>query len=1398
MSVSSSHNKRTYVEAVIGKQEKGRTREPSPRTAITGRVLDSGMGVRMAGGSRNWKEVRHREYLESRRKETNYVLIKAAATVLNTVQHDSDKLIVVTGWMDGVHCKDVLVDPGATSNFIRKEWATKVGLSMEDLTTPLEVRLGDGRVGATLTSAVAVKQFETQGSAAPCTLTVMEPLSHNVILGIPWLKKAHVNLDFGEDIHWNGRPMFKVNMRKAPDEVELFAFAVSPKHEKRMAAILREFPSAFSKELRERTAADVERAIKCHIELKDPNCRPVKCRERRRSPADELALRTAVEEMLAKGLVRPSKSEWVSQPVMVKKVRDGVVLEEKRPCWDYRSVNSLIKGDAFPLPLPENMFDSLQGSRVFSKLDLTKGFWQIPLEEASKAILAMSTPLGLMEPNNMPFGMKNAPSVFQREMQRVLRERLGKGLLIFIDDILIYSATVEEHEELVKWVLGRLREEAYYANPEKCEFFQHEISFLGHVISEEGISVQQHKVKAVHEWPRPETKKQVKGFLGLTGYYRKFVLDYSRIALPLTELTKDKTPFHWGSQHQEAFDTLKERLTEAEVLAHPIPSKQYILNTDASGFAIAAVLSQEQEDGTTRPVAYYSRKMGTAEVNYCIHDKELLAVVMAVDHWRCYLHGSPFPVKILTDHKGLQWLNSKAELTGREARWVERLSDVEYELKYIPGPQNAVADALSRRADFESRETETGASEECKCGRRLKIHLGEVSGDPVSERPLWEVKAEALSFREELKEAATADPWYMEKLKETSPSDGLLRGDGLLWTFDGRFYVPADREVQRKLLYEVHDAPTGGHLGERKTLYKLQRTCYWPGMKGDIEDYVRGCVVCAAIKPSQRVPAGLLQPLPIPHRPWEVISLDFVGPLVKTKDYHDAVLVVVDKFSKMAHFIPTTMKVTAAKTAKLLIDNVFKLHGLPSSLISDRDPRFTAGLWREVFKAWGTKLSMSSSYHPQTDGQTERVNRVLIAGLRAYADKKRQDWADWLPMVEAFYNNSRHESTGQTPFEMNGVVWTDATMLALHSPVMDDIKSQAAEDVLKGMQQAWEDARQLLLTRGERMKKNADKGRRDEKYEVGDRVLLSTAKLSKHQSKLSDPFIGPFTVTRVSDHGVNVWLDLPHEYRLIHQPFHIEKIKRYRPSEVEWGRQQVDRPLPELVDGQEMWEVETVLGKREGEEMVDIQPDMKENTGEEEDQSESVEGKEEETESGLQREQEATLRRSERLAKKGVRQADGTGEAGGRGAAKVKSTRKPRKVKQMVVRYLVKWKGYGEEDSTWEPADSLRLHAQDAIDEYEYRQACDRGEEVIGLHCLHSLTTEEEGSLRLQSVLVGGTDAGQSSIGGSQHGGHRSVPVSLGSDRDTRGRNGGARTTPVSDARCDQFGPCLMPAPSQP
>jgi RNase H-like domain found in reverse transcriptase/Reverse transcriptase (RNA-dependent DNA polymerase)/Integrase zinc binding domain/Chromo (CHRromatin Organisation MOdifier) domain/gag-polyprotein putative aspartyl protease len=1308
---------KSYAEAADGQSEEARTSECEQLSTA---IASSSNSER----ERDGKQERTRARRRRKRKERDKALVQAATALLGAVQHDSAQLIVISAVIDGHRCDDVLVDAGASSNFVREDWVKEASLPVKRMRGALKVTLADGKVAARLTHAVQVQSLQIQGSSAPCTLTVMGQLSHQVIVGLPWLRRAGVAIDY-KHLRWNGQPIHRA-WSKGVDGVQLQELIVDPEHTQRMKAILTEYPAAFSRELRPRTVEDIAKAIKATVTLRDPNVRPARDRERRKSPADIAALTAAVQEMLDKGLIRPSSSEWVSQAVMVKKYRDGVELKEKRPCWDYRRVNDLIKGDAFPLPLPENMFDVLQGSRVFSKLDLTKGFWQIPLDEASKAILAMSTPIGLMEPNYMPFGMKNAPAIFQREMQRVFMVRLGNAVLVFIDDILIFTKTVEEHEEAVRWVLRRLCEEGYYANPDKCEFFMKEVSFLGHVINEHGIHVQQHKVKAVRDWPTPTSRTQVKAFLGLTGYYRKFVSGYSRVAMPLTELTKISRRFEWGAEQQRAFDQLKEGLTSAPVLAHPDPTRQYLLNTDASGFAIAAVLSQQQEDGKVRPVAYYSRKMNSAERNYDVHDKELLAIVMAVKHWRCYLDGSPHPTKVLTDHKGLQWLNSKAELTGRQARWVELLADVEYEVSYIPGKQNAVADALSRREDLEAKVEDPaveGGRQQLQAPR-LKIHLAEVQGAVTEERPLWESRVQALTFRDELKKAAAADPWYSAKLSETAPTDGLLRGDGLLWTEDGRFYVPDDREVQSKLLYEVHDAPTGGHMGERKTLNKMQRTCYWHGMQKDIEDYVRGCQVCAAVKSRQKAPAGLLQPLPIPHRPWEVITLDLMGPLPMSEDHHSAVWAVTCKFSKQVHLIATSMKVTSEKTARLLIDHVFKLHGLPRTIISDRDPRFTAGLWRAVFKAWGTRLAMSSSYHPQTDGQTERYMRVLAAGLRAYADKRQRDWPKCLSMIEAFYNSSRHESTGQTPFEMNGVVWTDAMTLALSSPMMDGIKSQSAEDILTDMRRTWEDARRMLLVRREKMKAEADRHRTEERYAVGDQVLLSTRHLSTHSSKLDDPFVGPFAVTRVSDNGVNIWLELPRQYRRLHQPFHVEKLKRFVPSAVEWSRQQEDRPLPEMVDGAPMYEVEMLLGKRTAQEWVDVQPEDAVTVDSSEDVYAGT-STPTPTEKVVE-DAEVTVRRSARLASKPSSQP----------TAAPRPTRKPRRVRQLVTRYLVKWKGYGVEEATWERASNLQLHAQEAIDEYEYRQAQERGEETVGVQCVHSLRSEADGSLFLLTAVV--------------------------------------------------------------
>jgi transposase InsO family protein len=1000
--------------------------------------------------------------------------------------------------------------------------------------------------------------------------------------------------------------------------------------------------------------------------------------------------------------------------VLVDKKSDGEKTGEKRPCWDYRGPNELTVADAHPLPLPEALFDHLRGCRVFSKLDLTKGFWQIPLDAQSKEILAFSTPVGLKQPRFMPFGIRNAPASFQREMQRVLNERLYKGVVVFIDDILIYSKSVEEHAELVEWVLKRLKEEHYYANPKKCAFFQSEVSFLGHVVNENGVAVQQYKVKAVRDFQNPTKKKEVRSFLGMSGYYRRYINGYSRIARPLTDLIRDDVKFEWTEERQQAFDRIKEALTTAPVLITPDPQRQYVLHTDASGFAVSGVLSQDLGKGR-QPIAYWSMKMDQAQMNYPVHEQELLAVVGAVENWRHYLEGSPHPILIFTDHHSLQWLNTQPHLSGRQSRWVEKLSELEFQLKHLPGKENKVADALSRRADYEEeaaaeRAQERQDAESRPPKQRVKVTLAAIPEGVT--KPLWEVRIEEMPLREDMKKAAQRDSVYAQRLKAPSPrTDGLIVGDGLLWTGDGVFYVPDDLELQRRLIHEVHDSGTGGHMGLRKTLKRLMAMCWWPGMKATIADYVGGCVTCAATKPSLQKPAGSLRPLPIPEKPWRVISIDFVGPLPMTKDYFNYVLVVVDKFSKMAHFIPTTSNVTAQRTARLLIDNVVRLHGIPEAIISDRGTQFVARLFQEVWAALGTELRMSTSYHPQSDGQTERTIRELEHQLRTHANRSDKDWKEWLSVVEMHYNSDVHESTGKTPYELNGVDWRDALALALQKPA-SSLTTEGAMQIVDGMKAAWEDARQVMLKQREQQKKYADQRRREERFKVGDQVMLSTENLAVGRGKLSDRYVGPFRVVEVRGNGVNVLLDLPAQFGRLHPVFHIEKLKRFTPSAIDWpGRVQVDRPPPVMVDGEAKYWAERLIGKKEEEvEEVVVTEDEKQS------EVEQAEGDEQQTKDWRRspRGHASSVHPPPRLRRR---------------------QRRLRKAKRMVVKYLVKWEGYGEEESTWQTEEELG-DARELIEDYEQRQLGAREDVTLATMCSYIAVKQPNGTVELKCVQV--------------------------------------------------------------
>jgi transposase InsO family protein len=1002
--------------------------------------------------------------------------------------------------------------------------------------------------------------------------------------------------------------------------------------------------------------------------------------------------------------------------VLVKK-KDGT----KRMAIDYRRLNAATIPMTEPIPLPEVMFAHLQGARIFSKMDLLKGFWQIPVKKGSRPYLAFATPLGLKQPTRMPFGIRNAPAVFQREMQRVLKDKLYKGVMVYIDDILIYSATADEHEVLVEWVLRRLQEEGYYAHPDKCEFFRDEVEFLGHVISAAGVAVQQHKVQRVREWPVPQTKKDVKSFLGMTGYYRKFIESYSRVAVPLTNLTADDVKWKWTPEEQDAFQVLKDALCEAPILAHADPAKQYVIQTDASAFAIGGFLAQNQSDGSWRPIAYWSRKLNGAETRYSATERELLALVEAVDEWRVYIEGSPHSVILRSDHRPLMWLNSKPSLSSRLFRWVERLDGHAFRIEHVAGKANNVADALSRRADMDDGIV----ADSTAIGERVQVELAATtrsaarkaqeasapvipsSAQPLSAapkvaakdqiEPVADVPVDQRTVRQEekkadvdltptpstsdnvnldefkakLQAAAQADEWYKELLDEQEPSDGLERRDGLLWSKSTKvLWVPDDRTLKTQLVERYHDA--AGHFGQKRTMKKICDLFYWSGIRDEVEDYCRSCEVCAAHKSSNQLPAGLLRPLPIPDEPWQVIGIDFVGPLPTSKEGYDYILTVVDQFSKYLLLAACRTTIDMPQAARLLLNMLLPQHAMPEAIVSDRDPRFTGSMWAEAMRTLGIKLKTSTAYHPQTDGQTERANRTMQTTLAMYAEKRPKDWPDFLQTVAAAYNDTVHESTGQEPARILGRNTRDRAMMSalLGDTKLRQVRSEEARKLLDGLKSTWEQARERLIRQRMRMKLNADTKRLHVTYQPGDLVLLSTRHLRmKGGRKLKAKWIGPFQVTEVLGGGLSVKLDLPEQYSRLWHTFHIVNVKAYHESKLTWpGRKQPQRALPRLVRGKKQWDVERVVDK-------------------------TVE--EEETEDGQ---------------------------------------------KVMTTWYLLKWKNCGEDQNSWQRVQEL--DCPDLVDEYEARVEEENDsddDEPTALAYAYTVVPHERGDGGISCMLVTAT-----------------------------------------------------------
>ena len=742
----------------------------------------------------------------------------------------------------------------------------------------------------------------------------------------------------------------------------------------------------------------------------------------RRTP---FAARQEVAQQLKKmetlGVIQPSTSPWASPVVLVRK-NDGTM----RFCIDYRGLNSMTKTDQFPLLRIDDLLDQLGKAKYFTTLDLASGYWQVKMHPDSKEKTAFSTYQGLYEFNVMPFGLKNAPAVFQRLMQRVLMGLNPEEgpVSTYIDDVLVFSASFEDHLQHLSCVLDKLINVGLKLKPVKCHFLCPKVEYLGHLITPTGISPNPGRIAAVKDYPAPTSVKEVRQFLGIASYYRRFVRGFANVAQPLHALTQKGAVFSWTESCQQAFDALKSRLIDSPILAYPNSELDFVLETDASAKGLGAVLSQVHADKHLHPVAYASRALSPQERKYAITELETLAVVWAIQHFHAYLYGHS--VMVYTDHSAVKAVLETPSPSGKHARWWSKVfgSGVKkLEIVYRAGRENGNADALSSAPVGEPPEVATvtyvrvavvtSSDSDMEIRDLLTLNSPTMPGTSFAEEQRKDPDVlEIVSYltTELLPECSRRSKAVVAK----SPLFALV--NGILYFLDskrgGRKRCVVPRHLRQSIIEENHSGPMAGHFsGER--LYKaLSRHWWWQNMYSDVVSHCTSCPQCAIVNSSGRINRPPQHPIPV-QRIFQIVGVNVMD-LPRTETGNKHVVVFQDFLSKWPFVFPVPDQ-KAERIARLLVEEVVPVFGVPEALLSDRGTNLLSHLLQDVCRLMGIKKLNTTAYHPQCDGMVERFNRTLKTILRKHAATFGTQWDRYLPGVLWGYRNTPHESTGEKP-----------------------------------------------------------------------------------------------------------------------------------------------------------------------------------------------------------------------------------------------------------------------------------------------------------------------------------------------------------------------------------------------